>query len=66
MVLPMDQSVLPKPDIKSIICEANDCSAHATIEVIISVSDLGTINLFLCENCKSKFSRPRSGVYGLG
>jgi hypothetical protein len=58
MVLSMDQSTIPKPHIKSTICEASDCSAHATIEVNIPVGDLGTINLLLCENCKSKFSGP--------
>jgi hypothetical protein len=57
MVLSMDQSsTIPKPHIKSTTCEASDCSADATTEVNVPVGNLGTINLFLCENCKSKFS----------
>jgi len=62
----MDQSTIPKQDIKSTICEASGCSAYATIEVSVPVGDLGTINLLLCEKCKSKFSGLRSGAYGLG
>lgn len=59
MVLPMDQSIIAK----STICEGSD---NATTEVNIPVGDLGTINLFLCEKGKSKFSDPRSlGVRSL-
>lgn len=59
----MDQSsIISKPDIKSTICEAIGCSEYATIEVSIPVGDLGTINLLLCEDCKSKFSGAKSGV----
>lgn len=59
----MDQNnTIPKPHIKSTICEASGCSQYATIEVNIPVGDLGTINLLLCENCKSKFSGAKSGV----
>jgi hypothetical protein len=57
----MDQSTISKPDIKPTICEASGCSEYATTEVNIRVGDLGTINLLLCENCKSKFSDPKSG-----
>ena len=56
----MDQGTIPTPDIKH-LCEANGCSEYATIEVNIPVGDLGTINLLLCENCKWKFSDPKSG-----
>lgn len=56
LVLFMDENTIAKLNIKSTICEASGCSAYATIEVNIPVGDLGTINLFLCENCKSKFS----------
>ena len=53
----MDQhNTIAKPHIKSTICEASECSADATTEVNVPVGDLGTINLLLCENCKSKFS----------
>jgi hypothetical protein len=61
----MDQSTIPKQDIKFTICEASDCSASATIEVNIPVGDLGTINLLLCENCKSKFTDSNFGKYRL-
>jgi hypothetical protein len=56
-----NQDTIRGPDIKSTICETGGCSAYATIEVNIQVSDSGKINLLL-ENCKPKFSDSKSWV----
>ena|GEM_PF-2257530 len=56
-----NQDTIRGPDIKSTICEAGGCSAYATIEVNIQVSDSDKINLLL-ENCKPKFSDSKSWV----
>jgi hypothetical protein len=37
------------------ICELVECLALTTIEVKVKVGEKGSITLFLCENCKSKF-----------
>jgi hypothetical protein len=39
----------------SIICEAVGCSAKATTKVTTRLGSDGTILLFLCDNCNSKF-----------
>lgn len=54
----MDSSTIPKSDIKANVCEAIGCAANATTEINVTVGDLGTINLSLCNDCKLKFSHP--------
>ena len=41
--------------INSITCEAVGCFSKATIKLEVRVGTAGTIALFLCEECKSKF-----------
>lgn len=43
----------------SVICEAAGCFSKAAIKLPVRVGTAGTITLFLCEECKSKF-RTRS------
>lgn len=38
------------------ICEAVGCFAKAKFKVPINVGTKGTISLFLCENCRPRFS----------
>ena len=40
----------------SVICEAVGCSAKATTKVTTRLGSEGTIFLFLCDNCKPKFT----------
>ena len=37
-------------------CESIGCDSNLTEKIPIKVGDKGTIFLFLCKNCKSKFS----------
>ncbi|MGB6672380.1 MAG: hypothetical protein WBE34_08100 [Candidatus Nitrosopolaris sp.] len=41
----------------SVICEGVGCSAKATTKVTTRLGSDGTILLFLCDNCNSKFMR---------
>jgi hypothetical protein len=41
--------------INTVICEAVGCFSKAAIKLPVRVGTAGTIALFLCEECKSKF-----------
>jgi hypothetical protein len=38
------------------ICEANGCNKEATKQIMVSVRELGFIDLNLCNGCVSKLS----------
>jgi hypothetical protein len=44
-------------DVNNGICEAVGCFTKAKFKVLINVGTTGKISLFLCENCRPKFSR---------
>ena len=39
------------------LCDGNSCSRKATSEIEVSIGELGTIKLNLCENCIPKFKQ---------
>jgi hypothetical protein len=39
-----------------IVCECIGCYAKATDKITLKIGSKGTITLFLCENCKPRFS----------
>jgi hypothetical protein len=43
-------------DVNNGICEAVGCFAKAKFKVPINVGTTGKISLFLCENCRPRFS----------
>ncbi len=43
-------------EVNNSICEAVGCFAKAKFKVPINVGTTGKISLFLCENCKPRFS----------
>ena len=48
------------------ICEGLGCDAKVTSKVAVKVGATGTIFLFLCDNCKSRFSSPESDWDSIG
>jgi Rieske Fe-S protein len=38
------------------ICEHVGCDSKATLKMLVKVGKTGTISLFLCDSCKSRFS----------
>lgn len=53
-----DEPIINKSDTRTtndVICEAVGCFSKAAIKLPVRVGTAGTITLFLCEECKSKF-----------
>lgn len=48
--------LIPETNNNNLICEAVGCSAKATSKVMARLGSEGAISLFLCENCKPRFS----------
>jgi hypothetical protein len=56
MTQPLDSATLSIPVHKNfLICEAYSCNNRAVQQVIVSVGNLGNIELNVCSRCISKF-----------
>lgn len=51
----MSNNIVPSDLNNNIVCEAVGCYSKADIEVHIKVGSKGTIPVFLCVECRSKF-----------
>jgi protein-arginine kinase activator protein McsA len=43
-------------DTNEYVCEAIDCKAKARVTITVNLGDKGSISLYLCEKCRSRFS----------
>jgi hypothetical protein len=53
-------------DVNNSICEAVGCFAKAKFKVPINVGTIGKISLFLCENCRPRFSTDDTNYVKIG
>jgi hypothetical protein len=49
---------MSEPNLSLGICDAEGCFANATEEIKMSVGQFGSIDLYICSNCKPKFDLP--------
>jgi hypothetical protein len=59
MIYSLDQAISSSRTVKNFskhTCEAYGCSNGATKRIIVSVGNLGDIDLNLCKNCVLKFN----------
>jgi hypothetical protein len=50
-----DDDIMLGSEVNNIICEAASCCEKATIVVPVRVGQKGSIALYLCQKCQSKF-----------
>jgi len=53
-------------EVNNSICEAIGCFAKAKFKVPINVGTIGKISLFLCENCRPRFSTDNNNHVKIG